>query len=420
VHSKFPQQTPQLQGAGNRSVFGSEAVPEVRTVSIMEVAAAGDRVLLKTGQVQAVTKGAQFAVYAEQADLTQVDERLALVEIDDLGASSSWARVIKDFERGDIKDAAQAVLLDPGKVRLRRRVRLYRQATDEVPETVDQDAAFAQVEAALQTDGAGWVRLGEEGETVDYQVAVNKAGEYEIWDRAGEPIPNLRPALKIDAPGAAKGVAQRLVHLTKYNNLLLLDNFDSSSPLARALDVEVMKAPPDFEPGEPPIPDAFDDPGHTPEIDVGDWVLVRVRNAADQVLNVAVLDMSSDWGIVQVHPNPKWADYISLDPDAQEIFPLRAGLPAGYEEGTDVLKVFATLGSANFRWLELPELDKPPTRKAIITRSLDEGDPLEAILAAFTDDRLQTGKRSLDPAEYPSRGWATTQVEVHIKKASAG
>ena len=173
--------------------------------------------------------------------------------------------------------------------------------------------------------------------------------------------------------------------------------------------MEILRAQPDFEPGDPPEPQPFEDPSAAP----GDWLFARVTNKSSQVLNVAVLDMSPDWSITQVHPT--WADFVALDPDAEEIFPLVAGLPEGYEEGSDVLKVFATLGPANFKWLELPELDNPPTRTAAITRSVEEGDPLEQILSAFTDEQPKT--RNLNPAEYPSRGWATAQVEVHIKKS---
>jgi hypothetical protein len=85
-----------------------------------------------------------------------------------------------------------------------------------------------------------------------------------------------------------------------------------------------------------------------------------------------------------------------------------------------VLKVFATLGPANFRWLEMPELDQPPKRRSVIMRSIEERDPLEEMLAAFTGDKPLPLTRSLNPAEYPSRGWATAQLEVHVKKASRG
>ena len=419
IHAQFPQQTPQLQGVESRTVFGSETVQPVHSVNVMAVGAEGERVQLATGQVQAVTKGSQFAVYpGGTEDFRQVEQRLALVEIDDLGAASSWTKLVKSFGRGEIGPGDQAVLLDPGKVRLRRRVRLVTQGQEEVPPSIDQDAALDAIRAALEREGSGWVSLGMEGETVDYQVAVNDMGQYEIWDRSGVPIPNLRPALDYLDSGAPARVVQRLVHLTKFNNLLLLDNHDPTSPLARAVEVEVLQAQPDYEPGEPPDPQPFDDPGNTPTASTGQWLLARIKNRSSETLNLVVFDLSSDWSVAQVHPT--WTDYVSLDAGAEEIFPLQAGLPQGYEAGSDVLKVFATLGPANFRWLEMPELDQPPLRRSSVMRSIEERDPLEEMLAAFIGDKPLPLTRSLNPAEYPSRGWSTVQMEVHVKKASRG
>jgi hypothetical protein len=51
---------------------------------------------------------------------------------------------------------------------------------------------------------------------------------------------------------------------------------------------------------------------------------------------------------------------------------------------------------------------------------MGERDPLEEMLAAIVADKPSLLTRSLNPAEYPSRGWATAQVEVHVKKASRG
>jgi len=72
--------------------------------------------------------------------------------------------------------------------------------------------------------------------------------------------------------------------------------------------------------------------------------------------------------------------------------------------------VFATLGTTNFRWLELPPLDQPVTRHASLLRGPQ--DALEELLAAVTTEAPKT--RDLEPAAYPSREWITAQVEVGI------
>jgi hypothetical protein len=68
------------------------------------------------------------------------------------------------------------------------------------------------------------------------------------------------------------------------------------------------------------------------------------------------------------------------------VIPLRASLPKGYRPGRDGLKVFATVGTTNFRWLELPALDQPPAR-------------------------------DLKPAAVPGKEWVAAQVELNIRQA---
>jgi hypothetical protein len=210
---------------------------------------------------------------------------------------------------------------------------------------------------------------------------------------------------------------QRLIHLTRYRNVLELDNRDPMSPLARRLKVELLGVQAEYDTADKPEPQPFTDPGNTPRIKVGEWTFLRVRNdmppgpANDpsRILNVTVLDLLPGWGIQQVYPGGA-GFFEPLDPGQEIVLPLRASLRAGYTEGTDVLKVFATLGTTNFRWLELPALDQPIQRH-VSTRG-GPGDLLEELLAAVVAQEPKT--RDLEPAAYPSREWITAQVEVQM------
>jgi hypothetical protein len=66
-------------------------------------------------------------------------------------------------------------------------------------------------------------------------VSANDKGEYEIWDCAGIPIVNVRPALWVDVAGSAASVVQCLVHLAKYHATQQLRNQDDTSPLKEKL-----------------------------------------------------------------------------------------------------------------------------------------------------------------------------------------
>jgi hypothetical protein len=410
VHSQFEQQTPQLQGEGNRVVFGSDQIQSPYAVDVMQIDQANQRILLGAGQAQGMRKGVLFVIYPPNiTDFSQVDLRLALAEITELGATDSWANIVKQFRTDTIEQGYQAVLFDPGANRLRRMVRLLKR--DGEPPGNDRDGALKEVERSLEQSGSGFVKLAGEGEPADYQVVINAANEYEIWDSAGKPISNLHPAIRIDDQKAQDRLVQRLVHLTKYRNVLELDNHDAMSPLAHKLVFELAGKQSDFDPADKPEPEPFSDPGDTPTLQEGEWTFLCVKNKSQKILNITALDLQPDWGISQIYPSG--AGYFEpLDPGQEVLLPLQASLPPGYAEGTDVIKVFATVGTTNFRWLELPALDQEPRRSAM-TRGGPAG-PLEELLAQVTAEEPKT--RNLNTAVFPSWEWAAGQVEVRVKR----
>ena len=95
----------------------------------------------------------------------------------------------------------------------------------------------------------------------------------------------------------------------------------------------------------------------------GIYLALRIQNNSSQVLNVTVLDLQPDWGITQAYPRSSDSYFMPIDPGKSEDIPLKVSLPQGYKEGRDVIKVFATVGPTNFRWLELPVLDQPMSTK---------------------------------------------------------
>lgn len=377
----------------------------------MEVDEAQGRLLLNAGQAQGLRKDAQFAVYPHATtDFADLEKRQALVELSEVGATDSWATITEQFRRGEIEQGAQAVLLGASSARLIRSVSLVHQ--DDLPAAIDQQAALQAVEQAIQ--GSGWIEVATNGEEIAYQVTVNEMSEYEIWDSAGHTIKNLHPTLKIDDPHAAANLVRRLVHMVKYNAVRQLNNHDQMSPLARKLIVELVGKREEYDPADPFEPQPFSEVGSTPTLTIGEWTGLRIKNDFSQALNVTVFDLQPDWGATQVLPSGAGDLFIEFDPGQEMLIPLRAHLPEGYHEGTDVIKVFATIGTTNFRWLELPSLDKPLERSAAV-RTRSPTNPLENLLAAVTADKPRT--RNLIPAAYPSKEWITAQVEVRVKKA---
>ncbi|MBS1794372.1 MAG: caspase family protein [Acidobacteria bacterium] len=411
VHAKFVNQTPQIEGDRDREIFGAAALASAASVNVLKVDPAGRRVLLNTGFAQGVSRGAQFAVYpAAGADFSDPAGRLAVVELGDPEATETWAAVVSGERAGELEEGMPAVLLGVG-IRLRGRVRLDRPG-GEFAAAVDDLADYISRSEGDLAARDKWIRLAAAGEDADFQVTIDGDGEFAIRDAAGRPVPNLRPVVRAGEPGASAKIFERLVQLTKYRNVRLIDNTDPASPLARKLTAELglMQKNRDrqktFVPlGVPARPLA-----------TGERAGLRVTNLSDTALNVVVLDLAPDWSVAQIYPDPGQKDYELLEPgvDNALVFEMEAGLPLDYQEGTDVLKVFATVEGTSFRWLQMSPLDAPP---AEIGRSLPT-DALEQLLTAFAAPDLRNMKPVVNLSTPKSRFWTTVEVEARVRRAT--
>ena len=409
IKTLFPQQTPMLMGEATRTVFGSEYVQTKYAVKVMQVKVEGNttKIQLDAGQAQGLRKGAEFAIYPRGiTSFDRAEESIAVAEITQLGATDSWAEVKTILgSLSAIEQGAQAVLTS-APVKLVRKVRLLK----DNDLSQENEEALQAVEVALI--GNGWVELVKEEEAADYQIDIkqNQVQEviYQICDRTGAPI-ILRPVLKINDSNSAQKVVQRLVHLSKYQAIQEMDNYDTSSPLRGKVVVELVGKQKDYEPGDKPEPQPFANPSK-PEVKAGEYVFFKIRNNYFNVLNVAVLGLQPDWAINQIEPTT--SEYIPIDPQQETLRSSLMSLPEGEYEVEDVLKVFATIGMANFRWLELPSLDIPipPPEARGVTRS---GSALDEFLMVFAAEKPPT--RNSNPVAYPSREWTTVQFRVGVK-----
>ncbi|KYC43197.1 peptidase C14 [Scytonema hofmannii PCC 7110] len=408
IHTQFERQTPMLQGEGDRTIFKSISASSHPTVPVIQVDVTKNRVQLQAGQAQGLRKGAEFAIYPlNTLDFSQTD-KLALVKITQLGAAISWAEITEllgETKIEDIQSGSPAVLLNPG-VKLIRKVSILPPEKNNQTFGIDTHAGLTAIESAI-TEGKGWVEVSNDKDS-DYQVTINAVGEYEIL-RSGTAIANLRPALKVDDRDAAVNLVKRLVHLSKYYATLDLKNHDTTSPLQGKIKVELCQIPEDYEPGDKLELIPFNAPGNVPILDVNQFACLRIRNEGFQTLNITVLAIQADWSIVKGYPSG--AAYQPLAPGQEITWRIQTSLPQDVKEGTDVLKVFATIDATSFDWLEIPALDKTingknPDRAA---------NPLEKLMAAFATEEAPP-KKNVSSAAYASEGWTTEQVELYIKQ----
>ncbi|MBW4478723.1 MAG: caspase family protein [Tolypothrix brevis GSE-NOS-MK-07-07A] len=405
VQSQFQTQTPMLFGEAERQVFGRSYANVHYTVNVLKVDNARNRVQLDAGTAQGLGEGAKFAIYAPgTTDFSEKNKPLAIAQITaDITPADAWAVIDPDSLRGDIEQGSPAIMLSAA-IALVRRVRLF-ENTNQAELLKIQTDALAAVKTAIKRSGKGWIELASEGE--HYQVAINTSGEYEICDRNGTPFPNLRPPLLVSDSDAAENVVKRLVHLTKYQAAQELDNL---SVLTNKLVVQLTDR------DKKPLADSTKQ-----TLQSGENTFLYIKNESDKELNVVVMDLQSDWAISQLDILEDGASFAPFAPGQEELIPLKFKLPEGYQEGKDILKVFATVKPAKFRWLELPSLDKPIQARKQSFDEYDEntprsgGDPLDKLLEAISADPDEVPPTREAQVVSSNRGWTTKTVTITLK-----
>ena len=415
VHSEFHQQTPVIEGETDRAVFGGRLPPAAATVPVLEVLDA-DRVRVQVGQAAGIQSGALLAVHRlGTTDFTDASTRAAIVRVVDRGAASSVARIEERFADGRVEPGSPALLLRPGHATILRGVHLRDELgahRDEIAHAIEHDPGNVVRPRGGGRGEARFVHVATRpDDEVDLQVSLSPAtSAYEIWDRGGAPMPHLRPPVLASTPGAAARIARRLVHLARYQNVQSLQNHDGESPLRDALVVEIVGAQDEYEVGDRPRPTPL---AAGAEIAAGAWIFLRVKNAHRSCpLNFVVLDLTPGWSIAQIVPSTG-ASFETLDPGRERIIPLQTYLPAGYDDGIDVLKVIATIDAIDLRILELPRLDT--SLDARIERSATRGprSALSSLLEAVAETGATT-RHAIAPAA-ASHEWTVGQVEIRTR-----
>jgi hypothetical protein len=417
VHSQFELQTPMLEGDAERTVFGVNSVPSRPTAIVLKINDGGKNVTIGGGQATGLRTGAQLAVFSRgETDVANTSKRKTVIEIDDLGATQSSAKVLPPVPKSKVEEGDQAVLLGSGSAKLIRGIRLLKPDGKANTKT---DAALQAIAKSLP--GNGWLEIAAEKTPAEFVVTLTEDGsEYIICDPGGEAISNLRPAVNVKDENAAQTVVKRLVHLAKYRAVQELDNFDQNSALKGKLGVELVGFEKDYDPADRPNPKPFPNPRQAPTLQIGETAFLQISNKSSQVLNITVLDLEPSWKISQAFPGGQNVFFEPLDPGSSlPLIPLTANLPADYDKGTDVIKVLATVGPSNFQVLTLPMLDQPSDGRAAraATRSLSGvANPLDTLLASVAADQPQL--RSLTPQSNPSSEWVVAQIEVKVVRES--
>ena len=416
IQSRFPVQLPMLIGKGDLEVFGDTRIYTPFTARVDKVNVNRNSVTLNVGLAQGMSKGTDFAIFPlNTTDFSQKEQRVAIVKLINVDASSSSARVLAADEGGiDVGDqeleklqGAPAVLLSSPpnlkKTVLLNDRKLVGDKDNELPPELAkwQTAALERVRQALKGNGLlREVSTDEEGS--DYQVAVGRSGEYEIC--IGEPIENLYPQLIINKPDSADKVVNRLVHLAKYQTVQEIDNQESK--LNGLLEFELL------DENRQPFADST-----KICLSQGETVYVKVKNLSDQEsFNIAILDLEPTWEISHIYVMFMTEDFFELLESQEKTIPLRFQLPdiEGYETSIERLKLFATRGQANFKLLTLDPLDERP-RSRSISRGIHSpfGQLIEAMGTEESNDTSKLTRAAIRIPD-PTQEWATKEIKITI------
>jgi Caspase domain len=424
IQSKIPNQLPMLLGEGDRLVFGSEI--ESVQYSLIVINVAPTQVTLDGGLAQGLSKGTRFALYPVGSDFSDKQKRLAVVEIIELQASTATAKILTAEASGVaaiIEQLAPGLpaVMESEPVNLKHRVRLFTKEVGEKEEQLPQELADKQAAAldklrqAMQANG--WVREVESDEEGHYQVAVGRQGEYEISRLT--PIDNLTPTLSIDDPESPDRVVKRLVHLAKYKSIAALDNPESQLSIEFEL----------LDENKQPFPDR-----HQIKLKSG-TVYLRIKNNDLQPLNIAILDLEATWEISSIPIQGGNTVFYELDKGQSLEMSMDFQVPEGdnYQNKLEKIKLFATKGIANFKWLVLPPLDEDFGKKGVSldrelnqiseTRGVTRGEktqisPLNQLLSQIGADVNEPPQidRSFRPKSTPRADWITKTIEVGFQQ----
>ncbi|WP_437836637.1 caspase family protein [Sorangium sp. So ce1153] len=411
VHSKYPSQTPQLLGQGERQILGAELREVVSTARVNEIDEQNRKVKLSAGMVTGTPTGAKFGIYPPGTiDFTQPNLRVAVAVVDRMLAVESWASLEEGADIRSVKLGAPALLEDLGSIALRRAVNLFHR--DDLPPGIDQDQALGAVREQIERRGRGFLEVASTG-TSDYQVALNKDRRYEIWDPSGNPIQRVGTVAAF-APKAAETVVDRLIHLLRWQAILKVA--DPVSGLKDKLHIELLAPPPGWSESEPAVGGTVIHPeGGAYVIEPDAWVFVHVVNGSESPVNVAVIDLGEDWGIRALEPAPPEGHrtptrrYTTVDARSDSRFALQFFLPQGRASSRDVIKVFATLRDTDFWWLLHTSIDTPVTR-SLETRDTAANDALFRLREALDAD--ENTLRDARPRSAPGEEWTARQIDV--------
>jgi len=323
VNARYPSQEPQIEGTlADNYVFSDES--SLAQNHVLASPQGRGRVLLKAGQIQGLTTGSVYEVYAPGTkEFEPPAKPVAEIQLTRVDPFSAEGTILSG---GPVEEASRAV--ERQHRYADRKLRIYYKDLSE-SETLKRIKA--------QLDQVAFIEpLSEER---GYHLLLHER-DGAIVTEGGDPT-EISPRVPINDADVVERAVDQVNHWASWFNVLSIGN--ASTGLEIKVDIQRVEGQQTRSP--------FNNPEEVNvEFNVGEIFEISVENLTNDDLYLTVLDLSTDGSIALVFP---------AAPGAQEILAgketwkkkLRTTLPPNRDSVKDVLKVFATSHPVDFSFL---------------------------------------------------------------------
>jgi hypothetical protein len=400
VHNRFPAQTPQIEGALDRSLLGIALSAPDPFVLVDHVA--DTRISLAVGSIHGATAGSEWAIHGPHARHPDPQRQIAIVRLDAVSVRSSSGRIITPTGAVLIRTGMRAFEIGHEYPEDRLRVAIAATPPDqaEVSAALEQHLAHSQwielLGGPMQGDSDVVLRLT--AREIDLPAVAVGASSPWAWvasDPAGQIMLSPKP---LDREGWCNDLIGDLERMARYRRVLAVRNHAPLHALRNKVAVRLQRL---GEDGRWRVAEPSPTTGHITYV-AGDAVAMELENTADKPLYVTVLDFGLSAAIAQIFPPRGASDRLApgriLRVGMRDGDRLVLTMPASYPpercDGIEYLKVLVTEKPVDFGVLLQPgtrrSKDTLSSLARRFARALDCHRDLQRLSAAQDQDEWTT------------------------------
>jgi hypothetical protein len=374
VVSKVKAQNPQIEGAIDREVFGIKDIEPLAFIPISGVD--GDQIVLDGGAAHGLRHGSKWDVYPPFTKQVNVEKRLGVIKIIQVGAVSSTAQII--HSNTNIPLNARCVEVDTGFVADKLRVYLSKASSitrSDIERRIRSSQLLKLVDSVERSDVFGNI-INDVSELRDSLINQQPQDvSFPVWKFSEQLDDICMPLHSVNELGVTKILVENLEKIARFQNVLKLDNANTS------LNVEFNL----FErQGDDRL--ILANGGNHEFIDSTTSFVLEIKNNEPQKsVFFSLLWLSATREIMSVYPHRKNSETLGPGQTVKigvGAKPLTASLGNYYflDSGSESCKVIFSTVQSDFRWL-----NQDGMRSAAVSRS-----NVTAFDLAYSGENLDT------------------------------